>query len=211
MTHIPHRRQHSADASFDRRRHDRTWGQFFETFEQFLAFSWPVVIVTDTRTGRAHIVTRMTSIAAFLKMIKTRYVLSLRSSRSSPSGVFPGVLILPSTLCPSACRFGETLPQADNLLRVTAFETSQRYLRHVNDWSTYKALHSTLPAVTLAAFKARVRVGDPKVIRELWATRDKTFLAIDFECLDRNDRSCVEWGYAAIRSGLLEAYVLRSS
>lgn len=67
----PHQHRHCANLTF-RRRHDRTWGQYFETFDQFLAFSWPVVTVTDTRTGRAHIVTRSTSINAFLKMIKTR-------------------------------------------------------------------------------------------------------------------------------------------
>lgn len=94
------------------------------------------------------------------------------------------------------------------MLLVTPFETSQRHLRHVSDWSTYKKLHSTLPVIALSALKARVRAGDPKVIRDLWATRDKTFLAIDFEWLERNDRSCVEWGYAAIRSSHLEAYVL---
>jgi hypothetical protein len=54
-------------------RYDRSWGHLFESFEEFLAFSWPVITVTDARTGRAHIVTRMTSIGAFLKMIKTRY------------------------------------------------------------------------------------------------------------------------------------------
>ncbi|KAG6380540.1 hypothetical protein JVT61DRAFT_4899 [Boletus reticuloceps] len=153
--------------------HDRTWGQFFETFEQFLAFSWPVITVTDARTGRAHIVTRMNSITSFLKMIKMR--------------------------------FGEALPQVDNILLVKPLETSQRHLRHVNDWPTYKKLHSALPAVALAALKTRVRGGDPNAIRELWATRDKTFLAIDFECLERHDRSYTEWGYAAIRSSHLQA------
>lgn len=54
-------------------RYERTWGILFETFEEFLTFSWPVIIVTDCVTGRAHIVTRLTSIGAFLKMIKTRY------------------------------------------------------------------------------------------------------------------------------------------
>jgi len=112
---------------------------------------------------------------------------------------------------PDAYRSGETLPQVEHILRVTPAETSQRYLRHVNDWPTYKKLHSSLPAVAVAAFKARVRVGEPSAIRELWASRDKTFLAIDFEGLERNDRLCIEWGYAAIRSGLLEAYVLHSS
>lgn len=149
----------------------------------------------------------MNSIAAFVKMIKTRYVPYF--TFLTP-GAFPE-LISPSLICPSACRFGEALPQVDNLLLVKPFETSQRHLRHVNDWSTYKKLHSALPAVALAAFKARVRAGDPNVIRELWAIRDKTFLAIDFESLERNDRSCFEWGYAAIRCSHLEAYVLDSS
>ena len=69
---VPHPHRRSTDAVLDHPRHDRTWSQFFETFEQFLAFSWPVITVTDTRTGRAHIVTRMSSISAFLKMIKSR-------------------------------------------------------------------------------------------------------------------------------------------
>ncbi|KAI0090662.1 hypothetical protein BDY19DRAFT_936573 [Irpex rosettiformis] len=53
--------------------YERTWGVFFESFEEFLTFSWPVITVTDCWTGKAHIVTRMTSIGAFLKMIKTRF------------------------------------------------------------------------------------------------------------------------------------------
>jgi hypothetical protein len=101
-------------------------------------------------------------------------------------------------------RFGETLPQVDNMLIIQPFETSQRHLRTVTDWSTYKKLHSTLPAVALAAFKARVRSGDPKAIRELWAKKDKAFLAIDFEWSERNDNSCLEWGYAAVRCGHLD-------
>lgn len=55
-------------------RYERSWGHLFNSFEDFLAFSWPVITVTDASTGRAHIVTRMTSIGAFLKMIKTRCV-----------------------------------------------------------------------------------------------------------------------------------------
>lgn len=153
--------------------YDRTWGQFFETFEQFLGFSWPVITVTDSWTGRAHIVTRLTTVGAFIKMIKTR--------------------------------FGETLPTPDNMLKVAHFETSQRHLRNVADWATYKKLYTTLPAVALAAFKTRVRAGEPKAIRELWAKRDKTFLAIDFEWSERNPATFLEWGYAAVRCGHLEA------
>ncbi|PPQ69659.1 hypothetical protein CVT26_001528 [Gymnopilus dilepis] len=155
--------------------YERSWGHLFETFEEFLAFSWPVITVTDARTGKAHIVTRLNSIGAFLKMIKTR--------------------------------FGETLPQAPNILQVTPFETASRHLRHVADYSSYKKLHSTLPAAVLSALKARVRAGDPKAIKEIWDKKDKTFLAIDFEWNERNERTVLEWGYAAVRCGHLEAYV----
>lgn len=55
-----------------RNRYDRSWGHLFSTFETFLAFGWPVICVTDSWTGRPHIVTRTNSIGAFLKMIKTR-------------------------------------------------------------------------------------------------------------------------------------------
>ncbi|KAI6030007.1 hypothetical protein EDC04DRAFT_2572647 [Pisolithus marmoratus] len=152
--------------------YDRSWGHLFETFDQFLTFSWPVITVTDARTGRAHIVTRLTSIGAFLKMIRTR--------------------------------FGETLPQIDNMLKVTPFETAQRHLRKVNDWTTYKKLHATLPAVALSAFRARVRGGDTQAVRSLWASRDKTFLAIGFMWSERNSQSCLEWGYATVRCGHLD-------
>ncbi|KAJ7471787.1 hypothetical protein FB451DRAFT_307646 [Mycena latifolia] len=153
--------------------YDRSWGHLFSTFEDFLAFSWPVITVTDVWTGRAHIVTRLTSIGAFLKMIKTR--------------------------------FGETLPQAPNILQVSPFESSSRHLRTVSDYASYKKLHSTLPAAVLSALKIRVRAGEPKAVRELWAARDRTFLAIDFEWSERNEKSCLEWGYAAVRCGHLDA------
>ncbi|KAF8195128.1 hypothetical protein BJ912DRAFT_165492 [Pholiota molesta] len=152
--------------------YDRSWGHLFESFEEFLAFSWPVITVTDVVSGRAHIATRLNSIGAFLKMIKTR--------------------------------FGETLPQAPNILQITPFETTSRHLRHVSDYSSYKKLHSTLPAVVLSAIKARVKMGDPKTVKEIWDKRDKTFLAISFELNERNEKSVLEWGYAAVRCAHLE-------
>jgi hypothetical protein len=86
-------------------------------------------------------------------------------------------------------RFGETLPQAPNILQVTPFETVNRHLRHVSDYSSYKKLHSTLPAALLSALKARVRAGEPKAIKELWDKKDKTFLTIHFEWSERNEKS----------------------
>ncbi|KAI0936891.1 hypothetical protein AcV5_004919 [Taiwanofungus camphoratus] len=53
--------------------YERSWGVFFISFEEFLTFAWPVITVTDQWTGKAHVVTRMTNIGAFIKMIKTRF------------------------------------------------------------------------------------------------------------------------------------------
>ncbi|KAL0952173.1 hypothetical protein HGRIS_008786 [Hohenbuehelia grisea] len=53
--------------------YDRTWGHMFDSFDAFLAFSWPAITVTDTWTCRPHIVTRPNSLGAFIKMIKTRF------------------------------------------------------------------------------------------------------------------------------------------
>lgn len=136
--------------------------------------------------------TRLNSIGAFLKMIKTRCVqLYLKTS-------------YPLRRC-ALHRFGETLPQAPNILQITPFETTNRHLRHVSDYSSYKKLHSTLPAAVLSALKSRVRSGEPKAIREVWEKKDKSFLAIDVEWNERNEKSALEWGYAAVRCGHLEA------
>ncbi|KAF9073769.1 hypothetical protein BDP27DRAFT_264875 [Rhodocollybia butyracea] len=158
--------------------YDKTWGHLFSTFEEFLAFGWPVIVVTDAQTGKAHIVTRLTSIGAFLRMIKTR--------------------------------FGETLPHLKDLSNmipvITPFEIAKKYhLRHVSDHATYRKLHNTLPAAALTAYKQRIRNGEPDAIKELWDRQDKSFLAIDFEWSERNEKSTLEWGYAAVRCGALKS------
>lgn len=53
--------------------YDRSWGHLFSSFDDFLTFGWPTVTVTDSRTGKAHIVTRAGSVGAFSKMVKTRF------------------------------------------------------------------------------------------------------------------------------------------
>src|ERR1700722_13951332 len=93
------------------------------------------------------------------------------------------------------------------MLTVTPFETTQRHLRTVSDWASYKKIHSTLPAAVLAALKARVRAGSVNDVRELWDKKDKTFLALDFQWSERNKSSCLEWGYAAMRCGDLSSCV----
>ena len=97
----------------------------------------------------------------------------------------------------------------DNILRVTPFETAQRHLRTISDYSLYKKLYSTLPAAVLAAMKIRVREGELKAIRELWNSKDKTFLGVSFEWSERNLSSCLEFGYAAARCSHLDASVCR--
>jgi hypothetical protein len=154
-------------------RYERSWAHLFNTFEDFLSFSWPVITATDAYTGRAHIVTRMTSVGAFVRMIKTR--------------------------------FGDTLPLVDNVVKVHPFETHQRQLRTISDFSSYKKLHATLRAVYLSALKARIRLGEPRAIQEVWDLHDKTFLAVDFESSERNAATVLEWGYAAVRCAHLDA------
>ena len=99
------------------------------------------------------------------------------------------------------------MPVVDNMLKITPFENTQRHLRTISDWQSYKKTHSTLPAAVLAALKSRVKSGEPKAIQGLWDKREKTFLAIDFEWSERNSSTALEWGYAAVRCGHLEAFV----
>ena len=99
----------------------------------------------------------------------------------------------------------------ENILRITPFETSQRHMRTIADYAAYRKVFQTLPAVLLAAQKVRVRNGEPKAVRELWASKDKTFLALDFEWSERNAASCIEWGYAAVRCSHLDTSVLHMS
>ena len=73
-------------------------------------------------------------------------------------------------------------------------------MRHVDDMASYKKLHGTLAAATLAARKERIRSGDPPTIKELWNAKDKNFLAIDFEWSEKSPSMCLEFGYAALRS-----------
>ena len=74
----------------------------------------------------------------------------------------------------------------------------------MSDYATYKKLHATLPAAELSALKARIRAGEPHAVKKLWDQKEKTFLAMDFEWSERNERSCLEWGYAAVRCGHLD-------
>ncbi|CAE6396945.1 hypothetical protein ACGC1H_007371 [Rhizoctonia solani] len=53
--------------------YDRSWGHLFSSFDDFLTFGWPTVTLTDSRTGKGHIVTRAGSVGAFSKMVKTRF------------------------------------------------------------------------------------------------------------------------------------------
>ena len=99
----------------------------------------------------------------------------------------------------------------ENMLKVSPFETGQRHLRTVSDFATYRKLYQTLPAAVLVALKARIKNGDPHAIKQLWEKKDKTFLAIDFEWSERNPSSCLEWGYATVRCGHLDTYVVDPS
>lgn len=103
--------------------------------------------------------------------------------------------------------FGESLPVVDNFMKVSVFETAPRLVRTISDQASYRKAHQTLAGAVLSAFKTRVRTGEPNAVMELWKSKDKTFLAIDFEWSETNSNSCLEWGYAAVRCNHLNAYV----
>lgn len=71
------------------------------------------------------------------------------------------------------------------------------------DMKSFAKLHQLLPAVSLAAFKTRVKSGEPKAIQELWDAKRHTFMAIDFEWSEKNKSACLEFGYATLRCGFL--------
>jgi hypothetical protein len=78
-------------------------------------------------------------------------------------------------------------------------------MRYVSDVAFYKKLHATLPAVALSAQKERIRTGDVAAIEALWKLKEKNFLAIDFEWSEKNPSTCLEFGYAALRSSYVSA------
>jgi hypothetical protein len=62
---------------------ERSWGGYFQTFNDFLGVKWEVMgelarpaklttVVVDIETGKAHIATRRDEIVKFAKHIKTR-------------------------------------------------------------------------------------------------------------------------------------------
>lgn len=177
-------------------RYEKTWGHLFETFDLFLGCSWPVIVVTDTWTSKAHIVTKLSHIQSFIKMIRTRWVLECIPAQDR--------------VVDAKLSFGETLPLLDNFLRIAPYETSTRPLRTISDMLTYRKAHSTLSGAALVSLKTRIRAGEPKFIHQLWNSREKTFLAIDFEWSERNTSSCLEWGYAAVRCNNLDMSVAHS-
>ena len=103
-------------------------------------------------------------------------------------------------------RFGTSLPRiSHNILFLTPSETSLQRTRIISNATEYKELHNTLRSVGLASQKARAISGEPKIIRLLWTMKTKTFLAVDFEWSERDPSTILEWGYAAVRTGLFNA------
>ena len=147
-------------------------------------------------TSKAHIVTKLSHLQAFIKMIRTRWV--------------PESIPTQERMVDVMLSFGETLPLLDNFLRITPYETSTRPLRTISDMLTYRKAHSTLSGAALVSLKTRIRAGEPKFVQQLWNSREKTFLAIDFEWSERNTSSCLEWGYAAVRCSNLDVSVVCS-
>ena len=84
---------------------------------------------------------------------------------------------------------------------ITPFETTLRPKYVIKDLVAYEAVYATLPALQLEAQIARARKGEPIVVQDLWAMKDRTFLAIDFEWWEKNPSTILEWGFAVVQCG----------
>ncbi|PVF96103.1 hypothetical protein CPB86DRAFT_787394 [Serendipita vermifera] len=146
---------------------NKSWGTFFATFDQFLQFGWQVIVITDVyEPHRAHIVTNMKNLQAFLRMIRAQS--------------------------------GEILKVIDDIVQIRPFENRSRLMKYIAGSTSYKELHSTLPAAFLTSQKERIRDGDPQSISKIWNSRDLNFVAIDFEWSERDSSVPLEFGYAIL-------------
>lgn len=154
--------------------YDRSWSHLFLSLDSFLQFSWPAIVVADSTTGKAHIVTRPGALRAFVKMVKTR--------------------------------FGETLPELkeDTLVIVHPASTQPRPLRTISSLSEYRKLHLTLPAAELSVLRSRFRAGDSRAVKGVWGERSKTWVSLSWIWSERNSGSCLEFGWAGVRCGVLD-------
>ena len=75
----------------------------------------------------------------------------------------------------------------------------------------YNKMQSFFPAAVILATKERISLGEPMIVQRLWDAKLKTFLAIDFEWYERDHSICLEFGYCALRCGILNMYVDGSS
>ncbi|WVQ99537.1 hypothetical protein IAU59_006673 [Kwoniella sp. CBS 9459] len=119
---------------------DKSWGNYYTTFNDFLGFGWEVMVVVDSMTGRAHIAVRREQIALFAKMIRTRFGESLPKD---PPTTLP--------LNPTATR---------NL--------SLRRLVTIHDLNSYRKLSNTLLSAELSYLRSRVRTGEVAVAEQLF-------------------------------------------
>ncbi|OCF32973.1 hypothetical protein I316_05311 [Kwoniella heveanensis BCC8398] len=120
---------------------DKSWGNYFTTFNDFLGFGWEVMVVVDSMTGRAHIAVRREQIALFAKMIRTS-----RFGESLPKD--------PPT----------TLP----LNPIATRNLSLRRLVTIHDLNSYRKLSHTLPSAELSYLRSRVRAGEVAVAEQLF-------------------------------------------
>ncbi|WVR06909.1 hypothetical protein IAU60_003945 [Kwoniella sp. DSM 27419] len=119
---------------------DKSWGNYFATFNDFLGFGWEVMVIVDSGTGKPYIAVRKDQIAMFAKMIRTRFGESLLKD--------------PPT----------TLP----LNPVPTRNLSLRRLVTVHDLASYRKLSQTLPAAELSYLRSRVRAGEVGVVEQLF-------------------------------------------
>ena len=179
-------------------RWNHSFASYFITFNDFLAFGWGAIVVTDRRTGRGHVAVRSANpehgggagglggtVQQFARMIKVRF------GESVPK--------LPNQVRRKGTLSRRALLTSSRQLPIDPFESKPRMGRIINDLTTYKRLQATIPSAELNARRKKLRAGDPGEVRALWNSRNHTFLALEIVWWEKGNGVVLEAGVAAMR------------
>ncbi|KAJ9099272.1 hypothetical protein QFC21_004153 [Naganishia friedmannii] len=164
---------------------NHSFASYFTTFNDFLAFGWGAIVVTDKKTGRGHVAIRSASPDSHV------------GNGSSGQGALGGTVQQFARMI--KVRFGESLPKLPNQLPIDPFESKPRLIRIINDLTTYKRLQATICSAELNAKRKKLRAGDPWEVQQLWSSRNHTFLALEVVWWEKGNGVVLEAGVTAMR------------
>ncbi|KAJ9116419.1 hypothetical protein QFC22_004861 [Naganishia vaughanmartiniae] len=172
---------------------NHSFASYFTTFNDFLAFGWGAIVVTDKKTGRGHVAIRSAGPDGH----------AAAGNGSSGQGALGGTVQQFARMI--KVRFGESLPKLPNQLPIDPFESKPRLIRIINDLTTFKRLQATIPSAELNAKRKKLRAGDPWEVQAMWSSRNHTFLALEVVWWERGNGVVLEAGVTAMRCRNIDA------